>query len=89
MQYFIYLGFVTDGEFNSLRTKGEKRPLHVVQLIRNARESVSKKSEAVLLKLIVRTGGTVVTIETFILYLYVNLFSSMRNSKAVSYEGPV
>ena len=40
----FYLGFVTDGEFNSLRTKGEKRPLHVVEVIRDARNSVSSKS---------------------------------------------
>ena len=40
----LSIGFVTDGEFNSLRTKGAKRSLHLVQLIRDARESVSKKS---------------------------------------------
>jgi hypothetical protein len=51
------LGFVTDGEFNSLRTKGEKRPLHVVELIRDARNSVSSKSGKTLLKLLVRTEG--------------------------------
>ena len=44
----LSIGFVTDGEFNSLRTKGAKRPLHLVQLIRDARESVSKKSEQYL-----------------------------------------
>ena len=54
----LSIGFVTDGEFNSLRTKGAKRSLHLVQLIRDARESVSKKSEQYLLKLIVRIGGT-------------------------------
>ena len=54
----LSIGFVTDGEFNSLRTKGAKHPLHLVQLIRDARESVSKKSEQYLLKLIVRIGGT-------------------------------
>ena len=56
--FTLSIGFVTDGEFNSLRTKGAKRPLHLVQLIRDARESVSKKSEQYLLKLIVRIGGT-------------------------------
>ena len=54
-----FLGFVTDGEFNSLRTKGEKRPLHLVELIRDARNSVSSKSGKNLLKLLVRTEGTV------------------------------
>ena len=49
--FSLHNGFVTDGEFNSLRTRGEKRPLHVVQLIREARESVSRNSETFLLKL--------------------------------------
>ena len=51
------LGFVTDGEFNSLRTKGEKRTLHVVELIRDARNSVRSKSGKKLLKLLERTEG--------------------------------
>jgi hypothetical protein len=51
------LGFVTDGEFNSLRTKGEKRMIHVVELIRDARNSVSSKSGKKLLKLLERTEG--------------------------------
>ena len=51
------LGFVTDGEFNSLRTKGEKRTIHVVELIRDARNSVSSKSGKKLLKLLERTEG--------------------------------
>ena len=42
----VYTGTVTDGEFCSLRTRGETRSLHVWQLIHDAREqarSMSKK----------------------------------------------
>ena len=55
--YFILLpGLVTDGEFSSLRTQGEIRPLHIWQLI-HARESVSRLSRSTLLKMLVQTGG--------------------------------
>lgn len=30
-------GFVTDGEFNSLRTRGKDRPISIIQLISEAR----------------------------------------------------
>ena len=56
--YFILLpGLVTDGEFSSLRTQGETRPLHIWQLIHDARESVSRLSRSTLLKMLVQTGG--------------------------------
>ena len=47
--FILSIGFVTDGEFNSLRAKGAKREQNLVQLIRDAQY---------LLKLIVRIGGT-------------------------------
>lgn len=31
------IGFTTDGEFNSLRSNGKRRPISVVQVIRNAK----------------------------------------------------
>ena len=31
------IGFVTDGEFNSLRTKGNHRPVSVIQLLMDAK----------------------------------------------------
>jgi len=51
------VGLVTDGEFNSLRTQGETRPLHIWQLIHDARESVSKVSRGTLLKMLIQIGG--------------------------------
>ena len=35
--YVCNSGFVTDGEFNSLRTQGSKRPVSVIQLIMDAK----------------------------------------------------
>ena len=53
----ISTGLVTDGEFSSLRTQGETRPLHIWQLVHDARESVSRLSRGTLLKMLVQTGG--------------------------------
>ncbi|KAK3754312.1 hypothetical protein QZH41_018745, partial [Actinostola sp. cb2023] len=50
------VGFVTDGEFNSLRTQGEARPIHIWQLIHDCKESVSRQSEKTLLKMLVKVG---------------------------------
>ena len=36
-QKYISTGFVTDGEFSSLRTRGSKRAISVVQLVSDAR----------------------------------------------------
>ncbi|CAH3133762.1 unnamed protein product [Porites lobata] len=33
----VVVGFVTDGEFNSLRTKGSQRPVSVIQLMADAK----------------------------------------------------
>ena len=53
----LSLGLVTDGEFNSLRTQEETRPLHIWQLLHDARESVSKISRGNLLKMLLQIGG--------------------------------
>ena len=53
----ISLGAVSDGEFNSLRTQGSTRPLHVWQLIHDAKESVSRQSERTLMAMLKRIGG--------------------------------
>ena len=53
----IFVGAVSDGEFNSLRTQGSTRPLHVWQLIHDAKESVSRQSERTLMAMLKRTGG--------------------------------
>ncbi|XP_078618099.1 uncharacterized protein LOC144885838 [Branchiostoma floridae x Branchiostoma japonicum] len=46
------VGTVTDGEFSTLRTQGDTRPLHLWQLIHDARESVSKMGKANLKKML-------------------------------------
>ena len=46
---------VSDGEFCSLRAQGEKRELHVWQLIHDAKESVKKKRKTALLKMLTLT----------------------------------
>ena len=43
---------VTDGEFNSLRTQGETRPVHIWQVIHDARESVSRQRAVTLEKML-------------------------------------
>lgn len=55
----LFPGLVTDGEFNSLRTQGETRPLHTWQLIHDARESVSRISKSNPLKRLIQIGGRV------------------------------
>ena len=35
--FVSFEGFVTDGEFNSLRTQGSQRPVSVIQLIMDAK----------------------------------------------------
>jgi len=37
-------GFVTDGEFNSLRTKGSQRPVSIIQLIMDAKKEANSTS---------------------------------------------
>ncbi|XP_066278595.1 uncharacterized protein [Branchiostoma lanceolatum] len=50
------VGTVTDGEFSSLRTQGESRPLHIWQLIHDARDSVSRMKKGTLKKMLVQIG---------------------------------
>ena len=54
---FIFSGMVTDGEFNSLRTQGETRPVHLWQIIHDARESVSRQRMVTLEKMLKKIGG--------------------------------
>ena len=46
-------GTVTDGEFCSLRSRGETRALHLWQLIHDAKESVQKLSKTTLLGMLI------------------------------------
>lgn len=49
----ILAGTVTDGEFCSLRSRGETRVLHLWQLIHDARESVQRLSKKTLLEMLI------------------------------------
>jgi len=51
------IGAVSDGEFNSLRTQGATRPVHLWQLIHDMRESVNKQKKETLLRMLVKIGG--------------------------------
>lgn len=53
------LGTVTDGEFCTLRTKGETRPLHVWQLIHDAREKARKMTKKFLEECILTKSGII------------------------------
>ena len=44
MKIDLFLGFVTDGEFNSLRTQGTSRPVSVIQLIMDAESEAQSTS---------------------------------------------
>ena len=48
---------MTDGEFCSLRTQGETRPLHVWQVIHDAKDSACGMSKTVLLEMLIQIGG--------------------------------
>ncbi|XP_028518505.1 uncharacterized protein LOC114576310 isoform X1 [Exaiptasia diaphana] len=54
------IGFVTDGEFNSLRTAGSERPISIVQLImdsRNEAKKINSNTIAKYLRPILRQGN--------------------------------
>ncbi|XP_062569843.1 uncharacterized protein LOC134231906 [Saccostrea cucullata] len=50
------VGTVTDGEFNSLRTQGESGPLHIWQLVHDAKEAVRKMSKTTLQSMLTYAG---------------------------------
>lgn len=54
--FLFCIGTVTDGEFNSLRTKGSTRPLHLWQVIHDAKESVGHQRKQVLKAMLVKIG---------------------------------
>ncbi|XP_072017737.1 uncharacterized protein [Amphiura filiformis] len=53
------VGIVTDGEFSSLRTKGETRPLHIWQIIHDIRAAVNRMSKNQLQKMFARSTDSV------------------------------
>jgi len=50
-------GDVTDGEFNSLRTLGNKRPIHLYEIIRGVKDSVRRMASDTVLKSLRKVGG--------------------------------
>ena len=53
---YMYVGITTNGEFNSLRWKGNTRPLTVLQLKREARAKYQNKGLKSLLDMITPIG---------------------------------
>ena len=66
MHVFFYLitGSVSDGEFSSLRTRGETRPLHIWQLMHDSRESVQRQSQEMILSRLVKGEFSVLQLLT-------------------------
>ncbi|XP_064622698.1 uncharacterized protein LOC135484921 isoform X2 [Lineus longissimus] len=50
------VGTVTDGEFCSLRSMGETRPLHLWQLVHDAKQAVSRMNKQTLLEVLIPTN---------------------------------
>ena len=51
-------GTVTDGEFSTLRTKGDGgKVTHVAELMRESRSMVSSKAGSTLKKMLIKIGG--------------------------------
>ena len=54
-----HAGFVSDGEFNYLRTKGYTRPLSVIQIRSDVRRKYSRMSHTALLSMLTPTGSCI------------------------------
>ena len=63
---FFKTGTTSDGEFCSLRTKGETRPVHIWQLIHDAKEAARKLSKESLLEMLKIKSGLSKFYQTFI-----------------------
>ena len=59
MSYFGFnTGFVTDGEFSTLRRKGDdKIPTHLYQVIQDIRPEVSKLGVTKMRQILIKTEG--------------------------------
>ena len=47
---YFFKGFTTDGEFNSLRTNGRKRPISIIEIIKEERKTAKSMKAAVVSK---------------------------------------
>ena len=69
-KFLLFTGFTTDGEFNSLRTKGGRRPISIIEIIKTARNSTRAMTVTVLKKYFQsRTQGSFFLIVALILRL--------------------
>ena len=84
-QYICYIptGTVTDGEFSSLRTQGETRPIHLWQLIHDAKQTVRKMSKWKLESLLQCMPGTVSVHKILFWSTYVNTCPDVEEWHAV------
>ena len=69
-------GTVTDGEFCSLRSRGETRALHLWQLpvIHDARESVQKLRKDTLLEMLIVTNSKLLYINAILIKNSLDMF---------------
>ena len=56
IQHLLFAGFVSNGEFNYLRSKGYTRPLSVLQIRTDVRNMYSKTKMTTLLKMLMPKG---------------------------------
>ena len=82
MIFFFTTGTVTDGEFCSLRSQGETRPLHLWQIIHDAKESRRRQNGEIGYAEHPRAGGTD-DLETFfsIAHRYLGMLFSLKQFK--------
>ena len=67
-------GTVTDGEFCSLRSRGETRAFHLWQLIHDARESVQKLRKDTLLEMLIVTNSKLLYINAILIKNSLDMF---------------
>ena len=56
---YTFQGFVSNGEYNSLRMNGNTRPLHILQIRSAVRAKMSRTSHKTLLDMLIPEGTEV------------------------------
>ena len=69
----VFVGFVTNGEFNSLRASGYKRPVSVFKIRSDARSKYSNKGEATLLAMLTPRSMSNVHVQTMYIHVSIDL----------------
>lgn len=57
VQFSFISGTVTDEEFNSLRTQGERGSFHIWQVVHDSKEAVRRMSKTTLQSMLTYAGG--------------------------------